>query len=326
MPASAFHHNRMIVWERNLEMYQKMILVRTLETKFWDLAKETGEINDLHLNRGEEASSIGVCAALRSDDYVFTHHRVFSSLIGKNVDLQKIVDEILGRATGLCESKSGEMHIRDPEHGFMFSFQLVATCVPVSVGGMWASRYVKKEDRVGALFIGDASSSNAQFWEGMNAAKLFKTPLLVVVTNNHRAGNILPEYYIPEGTTLNNRFWAFGIKSTNIDGTHMDEVFNKATEMIEDIRNNPRPLALICDVERLCPHKIGQGDSRSPEEIFEASKRDPIPYAEKLLGLTETQITEIKEGATRKVNEAIDKAHQAPWPEPDKVLLDNYNS
>ena len=303
-----------------LELYKKMVLIRTLETKLLDLAKTTGEISDLHLNRGQEAISVGVCSVLRPDDYMVTHHRTIAHSISKGMELQPLVDEILGRATGICQGKSNEMHIRDTSIGYMFSFQLVGTAMPVAAGLAWASRYVKKEDKVVALFIGDAASSNAQYLEGMNAAAIRKVPLLIVVEDNHLAGNITPEYYFPEGTTVENRLEAFGINNVRIDGNKLDEVISHAETAVGLVRNTSKPFGLICDTTRLLMHKIGQGDIRKPEQIAELAKRDPLLYLETKLGLAEG-VKKIADDAVIEVNLLINRAHTAPWPEPDATLL-----
>jgi len=304
-----------------LELYKKMVLIRNLETSLLQLAESTGEVSDLHLDRGQEAISVGVCSALRSDDYMVTHHRTIAHSIAKGMPLQPLVDEILGRGTGVCGGKANEMHIRSPEIGYLFSFQLVGTAAPVAAGIAWASRYVKHEDRVVALFVGDASTSNAQFLEGMNAAAIRKVPLLVVIENNHLAGNITPDYYFPENSGIRDRFNAFGIESTSIDGNKIDEVVKSAKAAVDTIRVSSRPVGLICDTTRLLMHKIGQRDVRKPELVAELARRDPIAYAERMLGLEERQKKEVREEAESMVAKAISLAHEAPWPKPDATLL-----
>ena len=307
--------------DRLMNLYRKMILIRTLETRFLDLAKATGEISDLHLNRGQEAISVGICSVLRRDDYMVTHHRTIAHSIAKGMPLQPLVDEILGRATGICGGKSNEMHIRDPSIGYMFSFQLVGTAAPVAAGLAWASRHVKKEDKIVALFIGDAATSNAQFLEGANAAAIRKVPLMIVIEDNHLAGNVTPEYYLPENTGIEDRLAAFGIESARIDGNKIDEVVSSAQVATDVVRTSSKPFGLICDTSRLLMHKFGQGDIRTSDQIDELAKRDPILNLEDKLGLDDHRMTEVREDAKSMVDRAIDSAHAAPWPMPDQELL-----
>ena len=212
------------------------------------------------------------------------------------------------------------MHIRSPDIGYMFSFQLVGTAIPVAAGIAWASRYVKKEDRVVALFTGDASTGNGQFLEGVNAASIRRVPLLIVIEDNHLAGNVTPNYYFPDKGGVEERLAAFGIESVRIDGNKIDEVVENTERMVNSVRASSRPYGLICDTTRLLMHKLGQRDVRSQEEISELAKRDPILYLEGKLALGERQKTELKESAESQVGEAIEIAHAAPWPEADKTL------
>lgn len=298
-----------------LALYRKILLIRTLERRLLLLAESTGEVSDLHLNSGQEAISVGVCYALRPDDYIVTHHRTIAHSIAKGMPLQPLVDEILGRATGVCGGKANEMHIRSPEIGYMFSFQLVGTAVPVAAGIAWASRYVKKEDRIVALFTGDASTGNAQFLEGINIAAIKKVPLLVVIEDNHLAGNVTPNYYFPDNAGIEDRLAAFGVECRGIDGNKLDEVVEEAAKAIGVVRESSRPFGLICDTTRLLMHKIGQRDIRKEEELAELAKRDPIVYAEKKLGINDLQRMHLKQQVESEVSMAIDRAHAAPWPE-----------
>jgi len=304
-----------------LELYKKMVLIRTLETRLLQLAESTGEVSDLHLNRGQEAISVGVCSVLRRDDYMVTHHRTIAHSIAKDMPLQPLADEILGRATGICGGRANEMHIRSPEIGYMFSFQLVGTAAPVAAGIAWASRYVRRENKVVALFTGDASTGNGQFLEGVNAASIRRVPLLIVIEDNHLAGNVTPNYYFPDRGGIKERLAAFGIDTVRIDGNKIDEVVENAERIVNGVRSSSRPFGLICDTTRLLMHKLGQRDVRTQEEVSELSKRDPILYLEDKLALGEKEKMELKKGAESQVDEAIKIAHAAPWPEADKTLL-----
>lgn len=109
------------------ELYKRMLLVRLLEEKLQELCL-TGEASDLHFSKGQEAISVGACAALKSTDYMVTHHRTIAHSIARGVPLKPLVAEILGKATGFNKGMAGEMHIRYPPLRYMFSFQLVGTC------------------------------------------------------------------------------------------------------------------------------------------------------------------------------------------------------
>lgn len=298
---------------RYLPLYKQMVLVRILEQALEDLST-TGAVSDLHLNRGQEAVAAGVIAALRPTDYIATHHRTIAHAVAKGIPLYPLVAELLGKADGVCGGMGGEMHLSYPPVGFMFSFQLVASCVPVAAGLAWAAKYFKKTDAIVAVFHGDAATGNGQWHEGLNIAVVNRVPLVLICENNHLAGNVHPRHYQP-GARPSERAAGYGIPTRTVDGTHADEVLAAAQEAVEYVRKESRPFLLECDVERLCWHKLGQRDSRTPEELAACAQRDPLLYAAgPLLHLSLEDQAEIQDHITRVVGDVIVRALAASAP------------
>lgn len=232
------------------ELYKKMLQIRLLEDKLQELCL-TGEATDLHFSKGQEAISVGACAALKPTDYMVTHHRTIAHSIARGVPLNPLVAEILGKATGFNKGMAGEMHIRYPPLRYMFSFQLVGTCVPVAGGLAWAVKNFLKEDSIVAVFFGDAATGNAQTHEGLNIASVRKVPLLLICENNGLAGNIKKEYYLPTETVVD-RAAGYGIKGTKIDGNHLPEVVDAVTSAAKFVREQSEPYLVEMDTTRLC--------------------------------------------------------------------------
>ena len=256
------------------ELYRKMLLIRTLETELQKLC-DVGEAGDLHFSTGQEAISVGVCAALRDTDYIVTHHRTIAHAIAKGIPLYPLVAEILGKEDGICGGMSGEMHLSHAESRFMFSFQLVGTCLPVAAGLAWAVKNHLKTDDIVAVFHGDAATANGQWHEGMNLAAVNNVPLLVVCENNHLAGNVTPEHYQPV-PYLCQRAQGYGIQTAYVDGNDLVQVKKVADEACNYVRRESKPFFLECDTTRLGKHKQGQGDMRAKEEIAQLALRDPL--------------------------------------------------
>jgi pyruvate dehydrogenase E1 component alpha subunit len=281
-----------------------MVLIRTLETELQKLCDQ-GEGADLHFSTGQEAIAVGVCAALRPTDYLVTHHRTIAHAVAKGVPLGPLVAEVLGRPGGVNGGRAGEMHINYPPARFMFSWQLVGTCVPVAAGLAWAVKNYKKADDIVVVFHGDASTSNGQWHEGLNIAAIQKVPLLLICENNHLAGNVRPEHYQPSGTSIRALAAGYGIKTISVDGNQVDQVSFSATEVAKWVRRESRPYLLECDTTRLGRHKQGQGDIRSKEEIAELTKRDPLLYEARRLGLSQEQVEQARTQALQQVQAAI---------------------
>jgi len=117
-----------------LSMYRSMVKIRQFET----MASENfaaGEIPGfIHLSIGQEASAVGVCSALRKDDYFVTTHRGHGHMIAKGADLKPMVAELYGKATGYCKGKGGSMHIADFSIGNLGANGVVAGGLPIITG------------------------------------------------------------------------------------------------------------------------------------------------------------------------------------------------
>jgi len=296
-----------------LPLYQRMVTIRIVETRLQELCFK-GEAGDLHFSKGQEAISVGVCAALRQSDYIVTHHRTIAHEIAKGSALRPLIAEVLGKATGINGGLAGEMHISNPTIRHIFSFQLVGTCVPVATGLAYALRYYKKTDDVVAVFFGDAATSNGQVHEALNIAKIKSVPLLLVCENNGLAGNIRKEYYLPTETVAE-RMAAYGVEAETIDGNDVSLVQANTREAVESyVRPESKPLLLEMNTTRLCCHKQGQGDIRSKEEIAKLAERDPLLPVEQKLRLTQEQKERIWSKIEMEFEQILQHVQKDKWP------------
>lgn len=287
----------------DLDCYRKMLLIRVLEEELQKLC-DLGEGADLHFNKGQEAIAVGVCAALRPTDYVVGHHRTIAHAVAKGVPLVPLVAEVLGLPAGLSKGRAGEMHLSYPPKRFMFSFQLVGTCVPVAAGLAWAAKEYMYSDDIVAVFFGDAATSNAQWNEGVNIAAVKKVPLLLICENNGLAGNVRSPYYLPT-RYVHQRAKGYGIGAARVNGNHVDEVISVVNDASEIVRRDSRPFLLEFFTTRLSKHKQGQGDIRSKEELAQLAKRDPLLYEERRLGISSEGKEQLYAAARKDVLEAI---------------------
>lgn len=300
----------------DLELYQTMVTIRVLEDQLQELCNR-GEAGDLHFNKGQEAVSVGVCAALSPKDRMVTHHRTIAHQIARGAELYPLVAELLGKKTGVCGGQAGEMHITDPKIRHDFSFQIIGTCVPVAAGLAWTLKNHHKNDEIVAVFFGDASTSNGQFHEGMNQIALHQLPVLLICENNHLAGNIRPKNYLPMSPKV--RAESYGMTSFSADGNDIQNVVETTRVAISSIKTLGIPAFIEFDTTRLCWHKQGQRDIRSAEEIAVEAKRDPILALQKKLtagGLTQlSELSAIQEHTKTFVADTIKRAQADSPPE-----------
>ena len=83
---------------------------------------------------GQEAVAVGVCAALRDDDIIFSTHRCHSHYLGKKGGLNEMIAELYGKKTGCAGGLGGSMHLVDESVGMMGSSAIVGGSIPLGVG------------------------------------------------------------------------------------------------------------------------------------------------------------------------------------------------
>lgn len=266
-----------------LSLYRTMVQIRVLEDELQKLC-DSGEGADWHFSKGQEAISVGVCAALKPQDLLVVHHRMIGWAFSKGVPLDLLIAELLGKPSGVCGGRGGEMHMTALKYGLAHSFQIVGTVVPVAAGVAWALKNYKRSDGIVAAVFGDAATSNGQWHEGLNIAVVNQVPLLLVCENNHLAGNVSDKYYLPT-RWVKDRASGYGIKSSSCDGNHVEDVKGFAEFAAEEVRRTSMPFLLECNTTRLGKHKQGQGDIRTKEEIETLARRDPLLHEEQRLKL-----------------------------------------
>ena len=112
--------------ELHLHMYRRMLMIRLFEEQVNDLYTRALMPGLAHLYIGEEAVAVGVCEALRPDDYITSTHRGHGHCLAKGAAVDLMFAELLGKEVGYCKGKGGSMHIADPATGNLGANAIVA--------------------------------------------------------------------------------------------------------------------------------------------------------------------------------------------------------
>src|SRR5215211_8765175 len=91
--------------EQMLQMYRQMWEIRRFDSRALELYREGQMRGTTHPYIGMEAVGVGVCTALRNDDTITSTHRGHGHCIAKGGDMQQMMAELLGKATGYCRGK-----------------------------------------------------------------------------------------------------------------------------------------------------------------------------------------------------------------------------
>src|SRR5262249_40819199 len=165
-----------------LELYRRMLLIRRFEEQVDELYRGAKMPGLAHLYIGEEAVAVGVCAALRDDDYITSTHRGHGHCLAKGAAVDRMFAELLGREAGYCRGKGGSMHIADQERGNLGANAIVGGGAGIATGAAMSARW-RGTDQVAACFFGDGALGQGLLYEAMNMASLWRLPAIYVCEN-----------------------------------------------------------------------------------------------------------------------------------------------
>ena len=169
--------------EAYLQMYRRMLAIRLFEERVNDLYTRALMPGLAHLYIGEEAVAVGVCEALRKDDYITSTHRGHGHCLAKGASPDLMFAELLGKKAGYCKGKGGSMHIADPETGNLGANAIVGGSAALATGAAYSSKYLN-QGRVVVCFFGEGALGQGVLYESMNLAQLWKLPVVYVCENN----------------------------------------------------------------------------------------------------------------------------------------------
>jgi pyruvate dehydrogenase E1 component alpha subunit len=311
-----------------LKMYRGMLTIRSFEEKAIDLFEHNLIRGNIHPCIGQEAVSVGVCSALRRDDYMVNTHRGHGNCIAKGGDLKLMMAELMGKSTGYCKGKGGSMHIADFEGGNLGANGIVGGGIPIAVGA-GISIQNRGSNQVVACFFGDGATNQGTFHESLNLAAIWKLPVIFVCENNQYALSTQIRDAISI-SRISDRATAYGIAGMSIDGNDIVEVDSKTNEAVQRARAGEGPTLLDCVTYRFFGHFTGDPGRgiayRTKEEMDQWLNRCPIKrFRERLIGekiLTDEVEKTIKENVKASIEEAVQFAKESPLPSPEEATQD----
>jgi pyruvate dehydrogenase E1 component alpha subunit len=307
------------------EMYRKMILIRRFEERVNELYMQGRIPSTLHLYIGQEAVAVGVCAALREDDYALGTHRPHGHALAKGVTPASLMAELMAKATGCCKAKGGSMHVGDMRAGMLPAIAIVGANVPIAAGCALAAK-MRKSGQVAVAFCGDGAANEGAWHEGLNVAAIWSLPAIYVCENNLYAAST-PFATAFKIADIADRAAAYGIPGAVVDGNDVLAVYRTARAAVDRARAGAGPTLIECKTYRLCGHSRSDPRGyRTREEEAEWQTRDPLPRCRAWLlaqGIcTENEANAIAQSVERTIDEAIAFAEASPEPQPADLYAD----
>jgi pyruvate dehydrogenase E1 component alpha subunit len=279
----------------------------------------------LHLSTGQEAVPAGVCAHLRRDDYLTSTHRGHGHTLAKGADMQGMMSELFGKASGFNAGKGGSMHIADFSVGMLGANGVVAAGLPIAVGAAHAQK-LQGRDAITVCFFGDGAINRGPFLESLNWARVYGLPVLFVCEDNRwSATTASGPMTAGEGASV--RAESLDIPAVKVDGNDVLAVHTVAASLVQQVRAGSGPRLLHAITYRVKGHvSVDLAAYRNPEELQAALQTDPILRARaQYLALpgSDAQLFEaIEREATEEVAAAVAAADVAPWPDAATAFTD----
>lgn len=279
----------------------------------------------IHLSIGQEAVAVGVCEALRRDDYITSNHRGHGHTLAKGARPNAMMKELLGRHGGCCGGKGGSMHIADFSVGMLGANGVVSANITIAAGAAHGVKLLGG-DQVTVCFLGDGAANRGPFLEGLNWAGVFGLPILFVCEDNrYSATTLTANMTSGEGPAARAR--GIGLKAAVVDGNDVTAVADAAAEAVMRIRAQGEPEFLHALTYRVDGHTYFDPAAYRPEgeAAREAEINCPIARQRATLvraGVAQENLDGIRKAAASEMRAALDAAKAAPWPDDDEAFED----
>jgi TPP-dependent pyruvate/acetoin dehydrogenase alpha subunit len=314
--------------QTQLEMWRRMLRIRRFDEEATRLLR-LGELPGvLHLTTGQEAAVVGACMALSADDYVIGTHRNHGHPIGLGADMKPLLAEVLGKATGVCKGKAGELHLIAPDVGAIFSSAILGSGVPMAVGTALTSR-TKRTGQVTLVMFGDGASNEGAVHESMNLASIWKLPIIFLCENNGYAVTV-PATYAVSVADIADRAAGYAMPGEIVDGSDPFAVHSAVAAAAARARRQAGPSLIEVKTYRTVDHaeNLPNQPYREETEVEGWRKRDPITrMRERLVDSGVAGVDELDrlvDEVEREIAEVVAFARESPYPEPEELWTDMY--
>lgn len=308
-----------------LTRYRTMLLIRRFDERLMELFGEGVISGTAHACCGQEASAVGICAALTNDDQVSSTHRGHGHLLAKGGCPRKLMAELFGKATGYSGGRGGSQHVAAYEVGFLGSNGITAGGIPIATGAALAIAY-RQLPHVVVSFFGEGATGQGAFHEAVNMGAAWKLPILYVCENNLYAMGTSIDRVSPLHD-MADRAKGYGIPGVIVDGNSLDEVYAAASEAVERARAGGGPTLIEAKTYRIYGHSKGDQDRvyRTGEEEQQWSARDPLRICSEQLRddgtLTTASDAALRAEVADEIEAAVEFARSSPAPDPASAAL-----
>jgi TPP-dependent pyruvate/acetoin dehydrogenase alpha subunit len=301
------------------DIYRRMLLIRGFEDLVQSLFLKGEVYGTTHLYSGQEAVATGVASLLEERDRVAATYRGHGHALALGVDAQALLDEMLGRATGVNGGRAGSMNINAPEHRLIGSFGIVGGSIAAATGAALALK--RTTGGIAVAYFGDGAMNQGYVFECLNFAQVQKLPLVLVCENNGYG-----EYTAYRDVTageIRARAEVMEVPAETVDGMSVWTVREAAARLIAHTRAGNGPVFLEALTYRYVGHSRSDPGAYRPEgELDEWRARDPIALLRARLeheGADGSTLDRLEQDVRDELDAMRERGLAAPFPSPATI-------
>ena len=315
---------------QKLELYYYMRLTRSLEERLVNLYRQTKVVGGLFRSLGQEADAVGSAYALdrAKGDVLSPLIRNLGSMLVQGATPLEILRQYMAKGDSPTRGRELNIHFGSPDRGFIGQISHLGDMVPV-MAGVTLSFRIRKQDRVGLVYVGDGATSTGAFHEGINFAAVQRCPLVVIVENNGYAYST-PVHRQTAASELKDKAIGYGIPGERADGNDVLAVYDVTKRAVDRARRGEGVSLIELVTYRRKGHAEHDNQSYVPAGEIERweKENDPLTrYVERLTGaegIPGAELDEIDARVMREIDAATDEAERSPVPESQDSLVGIY--
>lgn len=254
-------------------------------------------------------------------DFLFPYYRDLLTSLAAGVTAEEIILNGISKAADVASGgRHMSNHFAKPSTGIQNVSSATGNHALHAAGVARAAlRY--GGDEIAYASFGDSAASEGYVFEAMAGAARERLPVIFVIQNN-KYGISVP---ISEGSVnpdvSQNFAGLLHLKIVRCDGTNVFDCWRGMQEALDYVRSGQGPVLLHADCVRIQSHSNSDRHElyRSPEEIEEARRRDPLKlfraYLLKHEVFSEAELQEIETRNRKELDEAAARAEVSPDPD-----------
>jgi len=264
--------------EGKIDLLRQMLRIR----RFEQAARTcycTGKMGGfLILSIGQESVSTGVRSLMGPLDHSISGPRGLGHALAAGMAMGPCMAELYGKVSGCSKGKGGMFSSYHPGRNHWGCHGLAAAQTPLAAGLAFA---LKQREVPGAVvcFLGDGAVNQGVYHESLNLAGLFALPVVYLIENNGYSMGTSVARSSRFKECLARRAEGYDIDWDRCGDGDLYELRARVWTALERARHERRPTVLEIETYRYYGFTISDANTkkyRTPEEIEERKKRDPL--------------------------------------------------